>query len=75
LEEFGTVDSTVPSTSDSDSTGCNKRATVPPEQKREPTRSSKKETPSDPEAFRKKLKYTGEVAAQGFSEGDAERFA
>ena len=50
LEEFGTVDSTVPS--DSNSTVSKERATVPQEQRREPTRPPKKETAFDPEAFR-----------------------
>jgi hypothetical protein len=72
MQEFGTVDSTVDS--HNSSTICSKRATVPPEQKREPTRHNKRETEFDPEAFRKKLKYTEEVAALGFSEEDAERF-
>jgi hypothetical protein len=72
MEEFGTVDSTVDS--HSNSTVCNKRATVPPEQKREPTRHNKRESEFDPEAFRRKLKYTDEVASLGFSEDDAERF-
>ena len=70
LEEFGTVDSAV----HSDSTSTVRRATVPPEQKREPTRHNKRETEFDPEAFRRKLKYTDEVAAIGFTEDDAERF-
>lgn len=72
VDEFGTIDSTV--NSHSNSTVSNNRTTVPQEQRREPTRSPKRETEFDPEAFRKKLKFTDEVAALGFSEEDAERF-
>ena len=72
VDEFGTVDSTV--NSHSNSTVCKERATVPPEQKREPTRPLKREAEFDPEAFRKKLRFSDEVAALGFSEEDAERF-
>lgn len=72
LEEFGTVDSTV--ASDSNSTVSKERATVPQEQRREPTRPPKKETAFDPEAFRAKLKFAAEVEALGFSAEDAERF-
>jgi hypothetical protein len=60
-------DSTVPTVS-------KERATVPPEQKREPTRHAKREAAFDPEAFTAKLAYGDAVAALGFSEEDAEHF-
>jgi hypothetical protein len=72
-DQFGTENGTVTSTSNS-TVNSKPRATVPPEQKREPTRHNKRETEFDPETFRRKLKYTDEVATLGFSEEDAERF-
>jgi hypothetical protein len=72
VSEFGTVDSTVES--DSNSTVCKERATVPPEQRREPTRPPKKDTAFDADAFAAKLKYTQEIGDLGFSQEDAERF-
>jgi hypothetical protein len=50
------------------------RATVPPQQKREPTRQAKREQTFDPAAIANKLAFTDEVAALGFREADVERF-
>lgn len=65
----GTDESTV-----QHSTVSKERATVPPEQRREPTRPPQKDAAFDPAAFAAKLEYTAEVRALGFDEATAQAF-